>query len=202
MDLSQIYLYHFTNINNLQSIIAHGLICDSSLSSFSYTNSGDSTIKERRLTQPVPFGGCVGDYVPFYFAPRSPMLYRQFKQGNIVQENIIYLVTNSELLISRGYTWCFSDRNAAKNAASFYNTTGELQECIDWDLMGATYWNNTDEFPDRQDRRMAEFLVRGGVNSLDLLGVAAYDDSMAKQVRASLPQGCQWVVHSKTAWYF
>jgi len=43
--------------------------------------------------------GCVADYVPFYFAPRSPMLYKLHKGGvpNYTggQDPLVYLVSSA-----------------------------------------------------------------------------------------------------------
>lgn len=75
-------IYHITHISNLPGILARGgLICDRTAQDLKLVNIGHNNIKERRLRKPVPVGpgGTVGDYVPFYFAPLSPMLYAIFK---------------------------------------------------------------------------------------------------------------------------
>jgi hypothetical protein len=74
------YIYHITHIENLPSILEHrGLWCDGEAAkqdlcevSIAYDH-----LKQRRLHHPVPVGpgGVLADYVPFYFAPRSPMLH-------------------------------------------------------------------------------------------------------------------------------
>lgn len=47
---------------------------------------GKDNIKEgrRRRTVPIGPGGVVADYVPFYFAPRSPMLFT-IDKGSVPQ---------------------------------------------------------------------------------------------------------------------
>jgi hypothetical protein len=70
-------IYHFTDVANLASILnADELRCHSTADCA--VDVADATIKSRRMSKRVPCrpGGTVGDYVPFYFAPRSPMLFR------------------------------------------------------------------------------------------------------------------------------
>ncbi len=75
-----IWLYHFTRIEHLASIARDGLCCDMEAHQPGRLSVevGHLDIKERRRRRPVPLapGGVVADYAPFYFAPRSPMLYR------------------------------------------------------------------------------------------------------------------------------
>ncbi|MGD9125394.1 MAG: DUF4433 domain-containing protein, partial [Desulfarculaceae bacterium] len=99
-----ILVYHITHIRNLSGIIQKGgLLSDSILNTknLKFTGIAYDHIKRRRLEclVTVPPGGTVGDYVPFYFAPRSPMLYT-IHRGNVEnyhdgQEKIIYLVAET-----------------------------------------------------------------------------------------------------------
>ena len=80
-------VFHITAIENLPLILAHGgLRCVSDLrrDGTAYANIAHSHLQDRRATTPVRCGpdGCLHDYVPFYFAPRSPMLYAIYK-GNV-----------------------------------------------------------------------------------------------------------------------
>ena len=73
-------LYHITHIYNLQSILQDGgLRSDAAMVARGgpAATIGMSSIKTRRLRLPVKCypGDRVGDYVPFYFCPRSVMLY-------------------------------------------------------------------------------------------------------------------------------
>ena len=71
-------IYHITDIDNLPSILAHGgLFSDAVMSGRDPTVIGYDHIKRRRVTQiRVPCCGnrFVGEFVPFYLCPRSPML--------------------------------------------------------------------------------------------------------------------------------
>lgn len=72
-------IYHITHIRNLPSILeAGGLISSSRLQQqgIIYVDIAYQSIQNRRANTRVPCGagGVLHDYVPFYFAPRSPML--------------------------------------------------------------------------------------------------------------------------------
>ena len=77
---AQPLIYHITHMDNLPSIITkNGLWSDAVMleKDGNKANIGMSAIKERRLGLPVVChsGDQVGEYVPFYFCPRSIMLF-------------------------------------------------------------------------------------------------------------------------------
>jgi hypothetical protein len=80
-------IYHITHIDNLKSILSAGrLLAYNAMSAAKtqYPNIAYENIQDRRATTYVPCGrgGVLHDYVPFYFAPRSPMLYT-INRGNV-----------------------------------------------------------------------------------------------------------------------
>lgn len=77
-------LFHITDYENLESILNHGGLVANSIvkeKGVSYKNIAHASIQDRRLTTsvPLPPKGNLHDYVPFYFAPKSPMLYAIYK---------------------------------------------------------------------------------------------------------------------------
>ena len=77
-------IFHITHVENLASIIREGgLRCDREAAERGLAEVGiaHQHIKDRRAGRrvPLPPGGTLDDYVPFYFAPRSPMLYSSFR---------------------------------------------------------------------------------------------------------------------------
>lgn len=80
-------IYHITHLENLTSILAAGSISSDARRirlSMANTNVGMTAIKQRRLDLEVDChpGTKVGDYVPFYFCPRSIMLYLIFRANH------------------------------------------------------------------------------------------------------------------------
>lgn len=205
------FIYHFTRVEHLASIVGSGLVCDrraqtTGLLSIEIGNQG---IKERRLCRPVPVepGGSVGDYVPFYFAPRSPMMYSIYR-GNVPGYSegtgrLVYLVASLEKVRDLALSVVLSDRNAVLSLASFVCFDGQnlAEDFIDWPLMKAVMWNSTEEDPDRMERRMAECLVYGSVPWQAFLGVVARTDEVAAEARAVLGKGPP-KVYVRSDWYF
>ena len=80
-------IYHIVHVDRLPSIVADGnLWCDAIVAhrGASGTMIGISKIKQRRRTKSLPSYPelCVGDCVPFYFCPRSVMLFPIFTRNN------------------------------------------------------------------------------------------------------------------------
>ena len=132
-------LFHFTHVSNLASIAAQGLCSDSEIavSQTRPTEVGSPSVKELRRSRsvPPPLGGSVSDYVPFYFAARSPMLYMISKGGVPTysggQDEIVYLVTSIEAIVREGLRFVFTDRNAALGYARYGEELEALDDYID-----------------------------------------------------------------------
>lgn len=205
-------LFHFTHVDNLLSVVSSGLNCDSAVLSTgtSFVEVGNRDIKERRRNRAVPIspGGVVADYVPFYFAARSPMLYA-IRMGNVPtfnggQDEVLYLVTSIERVAEHGLSFVYTDRNAALAFTEYSNDLDVIDSIVDWPLMEGRWFNNTSEDPDRKERRMAEFLVHGLVPWGAILGIAASTEARTGQVSALLASvGIDSLpVRTRAEWYF
>lgn len=202
---------HFTHVDNLPGIIANGLLSDSLTreSGVLQVEVGHPDIKEQRRRRAVPCepGGVVGDYAPFYFAARSPMMY-SIHHGNVAsyQEGcgqVIYLISTVERMTDCGLAWLMTDRNGSLGYAEFAGLDGDLDAHVDWDLMNATWWNNTAEFPDRKERRMAECLVYQSVPWAAFEEITTKDQATAARVGAILERGKATIaVTVRPNWYF
>ncbi|EKD88154.1 MAG: hypothetical protein ACD_35C00035G0004 [uncultured bacterium] len=159
-------IYHIVHVDRLASIVADGrLLCDAAINSrgLNGTTIGMAEIKRRRLKLPLESHPNlhVGECVPFYFCPRSIMLYlihqknpELLYQGG--QEPIVHL----EADLHETVRW--ADRNAKRwaftlsNAGAYYFedrcSLTNLHE-IDWLAVGSRYWR------DCKEGKQAEFLV-------------------------------------------
>jgi ssDNA thymidine ADP-ribosyltransferase, DarT len=173
------------------------------------TEVGNQDIKamRRRRVVPVPPGGVVADYTPFYYAPRSPMMYVIDRGGVSTYtggcDDLIYLTTTVERLVELGADLVFSDRNAVLGIAEFSTDANRLDTLIDWPLMRATMWNNTPDQPDRMERRMAECLVYERAPWDAFTHVVAKHDECARRVRTTLGNvGYSMPVVVRRHWYY
>lgn len=214
-------LFHFTHLKNLSTLLERGaLLSDSKVCAEGLLSheAGDPEIKQRRRGCAVtcPPGGVVADYVPFYFAARSPMMFKLWKGGVPTftgdHRDLIYLVTAVDEVLKAGLPFAISDRNAAVALADFTNDVavlGDLNEAqprsefIDWSLMNEKYWNDTAERPDRMERRMAEFLVRDSVPLELVIGIGVRSNDRRSTVEHAFEAAGRSVrVVTKSEWYY
>lgn len=200
-------IYHITHVSNLQRIIIEGgLHCDRDAQKLKSVNIGHRHIKERRMNRQVPVGtkGTVGDYVPFYFAPRSPMLFaihRGAVEGYDDGQNpVIYLCSAAETVKQAGRRWVFTEGHADMGYTDFFDDLKDLKK-IDWDLMQARYWNDTDDDPDRKRRRQAEFLVHSFFPWELVSYIGVHDRSVAEKV-GQIIKGDRPKVGIEQGWYY
>jgi hypothetical protein len=205
---------HFTHVDHLGTVITHGLLSDTAAHAAGVisTEVGNLEIKDQRRSRAVPLqpGGAVADYVPFYFAPRSPMMFA-ISRGNVPSyqggtARLIYLISSLERLYELGHRPLLTDRNAALAYAeyrTFAPTDLIDDEFIDWELMTKDYWNNTSDEPQRRERRMAEALVHGRVLWDAITEIATQSEVVASEVRAVVSTARPNIpVNVRPQWYF
>jgi len=100
--------------------------------------------------------------ITFHFAPRSPMLYT-INRGNIAsyvegQTPILHLVASAEATQAAGYALAFTDGHGTVEITQSFDDLADLNR-LDWNVMQARQWADTDIDNDRKRRRQAEFLV-------------------------------------------
>lgn len=163
-------VYHITHEANLPAIIAAGgLWSDATMlhRGGPTASIGMSGIKQRRLTLPVKChpSDMVGAYVPFYFGPRSIMLYLirmanhpeltyRGGQGPIVHLEADFIDT-VHWAEAHGQRWAFTLSNAGAVYTEFRADAALLHE-VDWDAVSATDFRD----PMVKEGKQAEFLVR------------------------------------------
>lgn len=205
-------IYHITHISNLPSILkADGLWCDSSRreQGFPIVGIAHQNIKDRRAKRLVPLAakGTLADYVPFYFAPRSPMLYAihtravEGYQGG--QAAVLHLVSTTETASGTGQAWCLTDGHAEMGMTEFSDDLDRLDEFVNFEIMQSHYWTDTPDQPDRKRRRQAEFLVHDCFPWKFIHEIGVYDPETAEKVAAILraeKHKPQITVHPE--WYY
>jgi hypothetical protein len=158
-------IYHITHLQNLEGIIQAGNLWAKNLLSTGAVSVAYEHIQERRSMRavPVPPHGVLHDYVPFYFCPRSPMLYAIHNPGPNMhyqggQKQILHLTSNVEAVSQATLHFVVTDRHAVLDYAEFFESADAIPNLC-WDHITATTWKNTPSCPDRKERKQAEFLV-------------------------------------------
>ena len=160
-------IYHIVHIDRLTSIIDDGYLwCDREVVNRSSpgTTIGMGGIKQWRLMRLLNSHSnlYVGDCVPFYFCPRSVMLY-VISQANHIelsyrggQDHIIHLEADLHLTTEwarqNNLRWAFTSVNASASYSDDWCELADLQK-IDWDSVKASNWKNCKE------NKQAEFLI-------------------------------------------
>jgi hypothetical protein len=203
-------IFHFTHLRNLPGMVARGMVCDTDCAASSLTavEVGSSEIKAKRRRKPVPVGpgGVVADYVPFYYAPRSPMMYTLTRNNYEYTggfDDVVYLCSSLEALDVAGRPWIASDRNAAQDFATFVVGFDQVDGHVDWPLMKQRQWGYTNEDPSRPDRRAAECLAFRSVPWEAIERIVAKNNAAADMVRRLLVDAVhQPRVSVDADWYF
>jgi hypothetical protein len=210
-------IYHIVHVDRLASIVADGhLFCDASILKRAGPGTiiGMSSIKARRLNLPVDCrpGLYVGDCVPFYFCPRSIMLYLIYCANHEEltyrggQGPIVHLECDFHEAVAwaerAGRRWAFTLSNAGAYYFEDRCAIADLAE-VNWQAVMTNRWSGNGISRSVKEGKQAEFLMeksfpwrlveRIGIHSLPL-----------SQAVADAMRGAQHrpVVEIKRDWYY
>ena len=207
-------LYHITHVDNLPGIVADGeILSDAAMIARGGPAQliGMSGIKRRRVEElevTCHPGTRVGEYVPFYFCPRSVMLYvircanhpeLTFRGG---QDPIVHLEADLHALVAwtmnAGQRWAFSLSNAGAYYTEFRSRLDELDQ-LDWVAISAADFRS----PDVKEHKQAEFLLyeRCPFHLIERIGARSL--AVANRADAALTGTAHRpVVEVMPGWYF
>ena len=204
-------IYHITHIDNLPKIIAAGgLWSDAGVRQRQASGVviGYEHIKQARMEKEVPChpGTNVGDYVPFYFCPRSTMLYVINRGNNELnykggQTPIIHLVSTVEYAaqVLQQQRMAFTEGNARTSVTRFFSDLALLESEVDWNAIKATDWQD----PTVKERKQAEFLVHDSFPWEGICVIGVMNAEVERQVSQLLADADHKpTVKILPAWYY
>jgi hypothetical protein len=213
-------IYHITHVNNLSAIIADGgLLSDAVMIARggSNVNIGMNHIKKRRLTLPVSChqGLNVGDCVPFYFCPRSIMLFKlhrpdgpeiTYRDGQVP---IVHLEADLGTVVAwangHQHRWAFSLSNAGAFYTQFRNNLNDLHH-VDWDAVASDNFSAGSKTPSGnqvKEFKQAEFLLHNDFpwSLVQRIGVAS--PVVARQAQVAIANAVHKPqISVQPSWYF
>lgn len=159
------YLYRMVHWQNVAYLLQHGMCCRGhELEDPNYINIGMRTLIADRHEHPVKIDGKgnLGEYVPFYFAGHSPMLYMIMNgYGGVEQrpqEDIVFVVCRYDSIKKAGLPFVFTDKNAKIAVAKFFTEEADFEQ-LDWVSIRTKDWKSDEHNIARKDLKQAEFLI-------------------------------------------
>ena len=153
-----------THIDNISDIIKVGIVLSSSPKANPlYIPIGDDTAIQTRNKKKLPDGSLIGDYIPFYLGPRSPMLYViQHGYNNVKKlnaEDIVYCVVFIQDIIEYNIKCVFTDGHALNKITNIYSgdLLNDIDHYVSYDMVYAKNWT---EEPDLKRKKEAELLIK------------------------------------------
>jgi ssDNA thymidine ADP-ribosyltransferase, DarT len=190
-------IYHITHVDNLAAIVSdRKLVSDARILERGgpSVKIGMSAIKKRRIEEIMVSchpGTNVGDYVPFYFCPRSVMLYLLHRANHPDltylggQDLIVHLEADLHEVVGWADTqnrrWAFSLSNAGARYVETRNRIDQLDE-VNWTAMAETDFRSSDI----KEGKQAVFLVHESFPWKLVRRVGVYSADIKAQAEASL----------------
>jgi hypothetical protein len=211
-------IYHIVHVDRLPSIIADGYLwCDAEVVRRAPvgTTIGMNHIKQRRLNELVLTnypGLRVGDCVPFYFCPRSIMLYIIYCRNHPSliyrggQGPIVHLQADLHNCVAwaaqRDKRWAFTLSNAGASYFEDRCNLAQLSE-INWQAVRTNRWSGSDISSSIKEGKQAEFLLEHSFPWHLIERIGVHSGVIYQKVANVLPVGDHRPhVEIKTDWYY
>lgn len=180
--LENVYLYRMTHVDNIPHILEFGITgINSKNSNPAYKSIGDTALIGYRSGKSIETvdgrSVVLGDFIPFYFGVRMPMLYVIQHGGNFVPRaskasEIVYVVVRLVSILQSNPDSFFTDGHAIDSMTHAYDCSHveKLTEIIDWDAVAAEWWSGENVDTDIKRRKQAEYLVLNDIEPSKIAG--------------------------------
>ena len=173
-----------------------------------YVSIGNAELIDKRARRivPIPPGGTLSDYVPFYFTPFSIMLYNiKTGYGGITRRenrDIVILVSSLYRLRTLNLPFIFTNQHAYPVDTEFYSDLEDAKR-VDWTLLQRRDFKTDDADPGKQLRYQAEALVHRYVPLDAMLGICCYNTDARQNLEKLIEEkGAKISVKDRPNWYF
>ena len=195
----RIKLYRMVHIDNIPHILQYGITrATSKYCNPDYVSIGDlSLIKNRKQTVLSVKGKNIniGDFIPFYFWLKMPMLYViQHGYNNTKQidtEDIVYIVVSLKDLIKTDKNYYFTDGHAKDKLTKTFDNSdiNNIENLLDWKSIRAEQWSGDGIDTEVKRKKQAEFLYSDDITPDYIVGYAcSNENAKAKLVSFGVKQ--------------
>ena len=188
-DLSKTYLFRMVHIENIEHILQFGITHQSSLNANKdYKSIGDNSLISNRNSFIMPNGKTLGQYIPFYFGERMPMLYVIQKGFNGVEaispEKIVYCLLSIQQVINHKLPFVFTNGHAVDGFTEFFDETNiqQIDNIIDRSAIFCKYWKSETDL-DLKRRKEAEFLIETDIPATAIVGWIVFNDEAKTKLK-------------------
>lgn len=211
-------IYHIVHVDRLSSILHDECLwCDAEIARRAPpgTTIGMNNIKHRRLHELTLASHPdlhVGDCVPFYFCPRSIMLYLIFQANHPElsyrggQGPIIHMEADLHATVAwaqqEGYRWAFTLSNAGAYYFEDRADLAQLEE-VNWEAVQNNGWGYRGVPQSVKEGKQAEFLIERAFPWSLISRIGVCSRPIYDQVRGLLHGAAhQPAVEIKNDWYY
>ena len=187
-DPNKIFIFRMTHIENIPHILKNGIThFGSKNANQKFIPIGDNSLISSRNSFLLKNGRLLGEYIPFYFSYRTPMLYVIQNGFNMVSpieaEDIVYCFSTLQKIIDLKLNFVFTNGHAVDGFSSQFTEEDidKIDSLLDWEAINSKYWKDEKDL-DRKRRKEAEFLVWGDIDFSAIMGFITYNETAKNKI--------------------
>lgn len=175
-----------THIANIQNILNVGIVsAHSPNANPEYIPIGDVTAINTRNQKTLSDGSLIGDYIPFYLGPRTPMLYIiQNGYHNVIKrsaEEIVYCVIDIDDIVRDNIECVFTDGHALNHITKTF-PGGMLKQIDEYVKYEDVYVLNWTDHPDAKRKKEAELLLKNDLSPQYIKYYLVYNEKAKRKL--------------------
>ena len=184
------FAFRLIHIDNIPHILKNGIVkADSPNANPNYVPIGDQLVIEKRKNRRLSLSSWqnIGDFIPFYFGPRSPMLY-VIQHGyngvrRIEAEDIVYCVIRLDDIIKDKIDCYFTDGHVLNSLTQVFpaESLNRIESYVKYSDVYAHRWDDEEDL-DLKRRKEAELLLKNDLPVQYVKGFVVYNEEARQRL--------------------